>query len=32
MAKQEKVDMRMAAYLLGVGRVAAALKIRGIYP
>ncbi len=31
-SKQEKVDMRMAAYLLGVGRVAAALKIRGIYP
>lgn len=31
-SKQEKVDMRMAAYLLGVGRVAEALKIRGIYP
>ncbi len=29
---QEKVPMRMAAYILGVGRVAEALRLRGIYP
>lgn len=29
---EEKVDMRTAAYILAVKRVAAAIKIRGIYP
>lgn len=32
MAKREKVDMRTAAYLLAVDRVAQASKMRGIYP
>ncbi len=31
-SQKEKVDMRMAAYMLAVGRVAAAIKIRGIFP
>ncbi|MDI6642167.1 MAG: Glu/Leu/Phe/Val dehydrogenase [Elusimicrobiota bacterium] len=31
-SNKEKVNMRLAAYLLGVGRVAQAIKIRGIYP
>jgi glutamate dehydrogenase (NAD(P)+) len=30
--QKEKVDMRTAAYLLAVGRVAEAIRIRGIYP
>ncbi|MBI2070636.1 MAG: Glu/Leu/Phe/Val dehydrogenase [Elusimicrobia bacterium] len=30
--KREKVDLRMAAYILAVERVAQALRIRGIYP
>ena len=29
---EEKVDMRMAAQMLAVGKIAQALKIRGIYP
>ena len=32
MARREKVDMRTAAYLIGVQRVADASAIRGIYP
>lgn len=32
MAQQKKVDMRMAAYLLAVNRVAEAIRLRGIYP
>ena len=32
MAKREEVDMRLAAYLIGVKRVADATMIRGIYP
>ena len=32
MAKREDVDMRLAAYLIGVKRVADASKLRGIYP
>ncbi len=32
MAKRENVDMRLAAYLIGVKRVADASKLRGIYP
>ena len=32
MARAEKVDMRTAAYLIGVQRVADASSIRGIYP
>src|SRR5580658_5089775 len=32
MAKREEVDMRLAAYLIGVKRVADATTIRGIYP
>ena len=31
-SEKEKVDMRMAAYMLAVGRVAEAIKIRGLYP
>ncbi len=31
-AEREKVDLRLAAYLVGVGRVADALRTRGIYP
>lgn len=31
-AKTQKVDMRTAAYLLAVGRVAEATEVRGIYP
>lgn len=29
---KEKVDMRTAALMLGIGRVAEAIKLRGIYP
>ncbi|HLK61277.1 MAG TPA: Glu/Leu/Phe/Val dehydrogenase [Chthonomonadaceae bacterium] len=32
MAKREEVDMRLAAYLIGVKRVADATTLRGIYP
>ncbi|HEX6868186.1 MAG TPA: hypothetical protein VF119_05240, partial [Candidatus Limnocylindrales bacterium] len=32
MAEQEAVDMRMAAYLLAVKRVADATDVRGLYP
>ncbi len=32
MAKREDVDMRLAAYLIGVQRVADATTLRGIYP
>lgn len=32
MAKRENVDMRLAAYLIGVQRVADATTLRGIYP
>lgn len=32
MAKREDVDMRLAAYLIGVKRVADATTLRGIYP
>ncbi|MBN2406247.1 MAG: Glu/Leu/Phe/Val dehydrogenase [Elusimicrobia bacterium] len=31
-SRSEKVDMRMAAYMLAVGRVAKAAKLRGLYP
>lgn len=31
-AEKKKVDMRTAALILGIGRVAKALKLRGIYP
>jgi glutamate dehydrogenase (NAD(P)+) len=30
-AQKEKVDLRLAAYIVGVGRVADAIKTRGIY-
>ena len=30
--EKEQVDMRMAAYMLAVGRVAEAIEIRGLYP
>lgn len=30
--EKEKVSMRMATYILGVGRVAEASKLRGLYP
>ncbi len=32
MAKREEVDMRTAAYLLAVKRVADAMEMRGLYP
>jgi len=32
MSKREKVDMRMGAYMVAIGRVAEAYKYRGIYP
>jgi glutamate dehydrogenase (NAD(P)+) len=32
MARQQEVDMRLAAYLIGVKRVADATLLRGIYP
>ncbi len=31
-AEKERVNMRTAAYILGVGRVARAMELRGIYP
>lgn len=31
-AQREKCDMRLAAYILAVSRVATAVKLRGIYP
>jgi len=31
-AQRERCDMRMAAYILAVSRVATAVKLRGIYP
>ena len=31
-AEEAKVDMRTAALMLGIGRVAKALKLRGVYP
>lgn len=31
-AEKEKVDMRLAAYILAVSRVATAVKLRGVYP
>jgi glutamate dehydrogenase (NAD(P)+) len=31
-AQEKKVHMRTAAYILGVGRVAKAMELRGIYP
>jgi glutamate dehydrogenase (NAD(P)+) len=31
-AQEKKVHMRTAAYILGVGRVAKAMALRGIYP
>ena len=31
-SQREKVDMRTAALMLGIGRVAEATKLRGIYP
>jgi glutamate dehydrogenase (NAD(P)+) len=32
MSLRENVDMRLAAYLLAVDRVASATALRGIYP
>lgn len=31
-SKNRKVDMRKAANILGIGKVAQAVKLRGIYP
>jgi len=31
-SKKYKVDMRKAAYILAIGRVAEATNIRGLYP
>ena len=31
-SQKEKVDMRTAALMLGIGRVAEATRLRGIYP
>ncbi len=32
LAKKEKVDMRMAAFMVGLGRIGKAVSIRGMYP
>jgi glutamate dehydrogenase (NAD(P)+) len=32
LSRKEKVDMRTAALMLGIGRVAEATRLRGIYP
>jgi len=32
MAREDKIDLRLAAYMLAVGRVAEAARIRGLYP
>lgn len=32
LARKEKVDMRTAAYMIAIGRVADAAKVRGIFP
>ncbi len=32
LSKKHKIDMRTAAYMVGVGRVAEATRLRGIYP
>ncbi|MBT9141785.1 MAG: Glutamate dehydrogenase [Dehalococcoidia bacterium] len=31
-SQHEKVDMRTAAYMLAIGRIARAITLRGIYP
>lgn len=31
-SQHEKVDMRTAAHMLAIGRIAQALTLRGIYP
>ena len=31
-SKRHKVDMRTAAYMLAVGRVAEATRVRGLFP
>jgi len=31
-SKNRKVDMRKSANILGIGKVAQAVKLRGIYP
>jgi glutamate dehydrogenase (NAD(P)+) len=31
-SRERKVSMRTAAYILGVGRVAKATELRGVYP
>ena len=32
MSREKKIDMRMAAWMLGISRIAEAQKIRGLYP
>jgi glutamate dehydrogenase (NAD(P)+) len=32
MSQKQKVDMRQAAYMVAISRVAEAYKVRGIYP
>jgi glutamate dehydrogenase (NAD(P)+) len=32
LSKRNKVDMRTAAYMLAVGRVAEATRVRGLFP
>ena len=32
MSQEKKIDMRMAAWMLGISRIAEAQKIRGLYP
>jgi glutamate dehydrogenase/leucine dehydrogenase len=32
MRDQQEVDMRMAAYMVALGRVAEATRLRGLYP
>jgi glutamate dehydrogenase (NAD(P)+) len=32
MSQEKKINMRMAAWMLGISRIAEAQKIRGLYP
>jgi glutamate dehydrogenase (NAD(P)+) len=32
MSQEKKIDMRMAAWMLGISRIAEAQEIRGLYP
>jgi glutamate dehydrogenase/leucine dehydrogenase len=32
MSQEKKIDMRMAAWMIGISRIAEAQKLRGLYP